>query len=109
MRQSVGNLRVVPHAGSIDSLAPAPSPLRGFVHVARSRGSVPAGDMVQWALIRSPRQPHAVATALSRRVAENRDAPTERGDYSSPFRCFVYVAPLPATTETNPVQNFLQG
>ena len=34
MRQIVGNLMVAPNAGSIDSLAPARSPLRGFVYVA---------------------------------------------------------------------------
>src|SRR6266550_2892298 len=45
----LANFMVAHDAGSIDSFAPANSPLRGFVYVARSRGSIPVGDTVRYA------------------------------------------------------------
>src|SRR5437868_5174973 len=77
----VDNLRIVPHAGSIDSLSPESSPLRGFVYVARSRGSIPAGDIT--------RRARGLANL---RIAQSQGSIDSLSPERSPLRGFVYVA-----------------
>src|SRR5467141_2988574 len=77
----MANLRIARSEGSIDSLSPESSPLRGFVYVARSRGSIPAGDIA--------RKAGGLANFM---VAHDAGSIDSFAPANSPLRGFVYVA-----------------